>query len=192
MSAWTSIRAKRYIHVDEADAEGIKDVFSALDKVSELKIQNITVTYDVLSAEYRSIYYWISTRYGQIAELATQNAVDAASEQLKILQAMNPRDESLQNQIDSLETYLEVLDQAPVYFEISRGTLDELLGHCEQVIAKPELAATLLPGVGFDELTPAAMASAVDTCTNVRDALRKALNDPFLKTKTTFECNYGL
>ena len=75
-------------------------------------------------------------------------------------------------------------------YNISRETLHELLRHCEQVIADPALAATLFPVDGLPpELTPELIDYYVSTCTEIRDALSKALNDPFLQEETVVECS---
>lgn len=204
MSSHTSVTAIKYL-TKSSGKKKIKDIYAALERVSDLECDNVCVRYSILSTSSRAIYNWIANRYDETKQQIRKAAYKAFSEELKVLEEISPRSEFLQHKIEALDFELHLLENDDKEIEISRETLYELLGHCEQVIAKPELATTLFPlhPYTFDEsdlelkiielpapkLSPEMIDSAVKMCNEIRDALRKTLRDPFLR-EASIRCSF--
>lgn len=200
----TTFKSIQYLTICSEEKE-VNDMYAALDRGSELKCEKIYVTRSILETSYRAIYYWISDRYDKTKQIRREAAYRAYSEELKVLEAINSREKFIQRRIDDLEFELHLLDNNVKEIEINRETLYELLGHCEQVIAKPELANTFFPlyPYTFDEsdlelkiielpepeLSPEIINFYVRMCNEIRDTLRIALRDPFLRQASIY-CSF--
>ena len=200
----TSFTAIKYL-TNSSKEKKIKNIYAALEKVSDLECDNVCVKYTIFTTSNRAIYNWIANRYDETKQQIRKAAYKAFSEELKVLEEINPRSEFLQHQIEELDFELHLLENDVKEIKISRETLYELLGHCEQVIAKPELATTLFPlkPYTFDEsdlelkiielpapkLSPEMIDSYVRMCTEIQDTLRKTLRDPYLR-EASIRCSF--
>ena len=109
MSSHTSVTAIKYL-TKSSGKKKIKDIYAALERLSDLECEKVCVTYSILTTSYRAIYNWISDRYDERKQQIREAAFKASSEELKVLEEINPRSEFLQHQIEELDFELHLLE----------------------------------------------------------------------------------